>query len=143
MHPIELHWDTVDEPSEALRTATGDGLDRYNDAHSSLVDVRHFGCSVRDGERILGGALARIWGANCELQLLWVDDNARGQGLGKQLVERVEAHAAAQGCTLVYLSTFSFQAPGLYLKLGYETALSIDGFPGGVSKFMMRKQLGG
>lgn len=143
MHSTELRWETVDDPPEALRTAVGDGLDRYNDTHSSLVDVTSFGCSVRDGERIVGGALARIWGSNCELQLLWVDENTRGNGLGRQLVERIEAHAISRGCTLIYLSTFSFQAPGLYRKLGYETALTIDGFPGGVSKFMMRKRVGG
>lgn len=43
------------------------------------------------------------------------------------------------GCRLLYLDTFSFQAPEFYYRLGYETACRLDGFPDGGSKFILRK----
>jgi len=52
-----------------------------------------------------------------------------------------EATAIERGCRLIYLDTFSFQAPEFYYRLGYETACRLDGFPDGGSKFILRKSL--
>ncbi len=73
--------------------------------------------------------------------MLWVSKDLRGRGLGSRLVALFEAEARKRGCRLVYLDTFSFQAPEFYAKRGYETACRFDGFPGGMSKFVMRKGL--
>ncbi len=40
------------------------------------------------------------------------------------------------------LSTFSFQAPGFYAGLGYQTVLETRGFTDGLVKFTLHKQLG-
>ena len=34
-----------------------------------------------------------------------------------------------RGCGLVYLDTFTFQAPEFYRRLGYGTLCTIEGFP--------------
>jgi hypothetical protein len=54
---------------------------------------------------------------------------------------QVELNAIERGCNLLYLDTFSFQAPEFYYLLGYETACRLDGFPDGASKFVLRKSL--
>ncbi len=56
-------------------------------------------------------------------------------------MQKVEAIALERGCRLLYLDTFSFQAPEFYYRLGYETACRLDGFPDGGSKFILRKAL--
>ena len=53
----------------------------------------------------------------------------------------VEAEARVRGCTLVYLDTFTFQAPRLYQRLGFEIACSFEGFPDDIVKFVLRKQI--
>jgi hypothetical protein len=53
----------------------------------------------------------------------------------------VETEARARGCALLYLDTFTFQAPAFYLRLGYDVACELEGFPNNVSKFIMRKNL--
>ena len=68
----------------------------------------------------MGGAVGRSWGRCCEVQELWVDEMQRGRGIGTKLMGMVEAEARARGCTLVYLDTFTFQAPWLYQRLGFE-----------------------
>jgi ribosomal protein S18 acetylase RimI-like enzyme len=91
--------------------------------------------------RCIGGGSARSWGAACELQQLWVDTEWRHRGLGSRLVANVEAEARARGCTLIYLETFTFQAPNFYARLGYEVAATLAGFPDGITKFLMTKRL--
>ena len=71
-----------------------------------------------------------------------MDEPYRRRGVGSRLVRLVEEEARRRGCEVVYLETFSFQAPDLYRRLGYETACEFTGFPGGVVKHVMRKRLG-
>jgi len=40
----------------------------------------------------------------------------------------LEQAAVERGATVVYLDTFSFQAPEFYRRCGYAVALRIDGF---------------
>ncbi len=137
-----LTWLSSDDKTAPDAAAIDAGLDAFNHALPALAHVRPLCCSVRLGsERCIGGALARSWGGGCELQQLWVDAGWRGKGLGSRLVGMVEAEAKARGCWLLYLDTFSFQAPDFYRRLGYATACTIDGFPDGIVKFLMTKRL--
>jgi ribosomal protein S18 acetylase RimI-like enzyme len=134
-------WLTGDEAA-GDSTTVDQGLDTFNRALPALAQVQPMCCSVRLASgRCVGGALARTWGAACELQQLWVDEPWRGRRLGSRLVAQVEAEARTRGCVSVYLDTFSFQAPGFYRRLGYVTALTIEGFPEGITKFLMTKRL--
>lgn len=130
-----------DCPSELL-AAIDAGLHAHNLAAAPLEQVRSLavGMHLPDGA-LLGGALGRSWGLCCELQQLWVREDRRGQGLGATLMRAFEAQAAARGCELIYLETFSFQAPGFYRRLGYEEAACLEGFAPGLAKYLMRKRL--
>jgi GNAT superfamily N-acetyltransferase len=88
---------------------------------------------------LVGGAVGRTWGSCCELLQLWVDAAHRGRGIATQLVQAFEARAAARGCRIYYLTTLSFQAPGLYQRLGYDVLAQIDGYPEGIVKYLMHK----
>jgi hypothetical protein len=58
-------------------------------------------------------------------------------------VRRFEEHAKARGCRTCYLTTFSFQAPRLYRALGYEVAFEVRGFPQGIVRYEMVRDLHG
>ena len=47
----------------------------------------------------------------------------RRRGIGSQLIHEFERVAINRGCRTFYLETFSFQAPSLYLSLGYQVRL--------------------
>jgi GNAT superfamily N-acetyltransferase len=118
------------------------GLDAFNQAEPELRQVRALNVLARDEQgRVRGGAIGRSWGTCAELQQLWVDDESRHQGLGRRLMALFETEAAGRGCRLVYLDTFSFQAPGFYRRLGYREVLQTAGFSGGVVKFTFHKTL--
>ena len=122
------------------------GLDEYNRrAGPALADVRalhvmaHSAAAPLRVEAVVGGAVGRSWGLCCELQQLWVQPELRLQGIGGRLMDAFEAEAQERGCQMVYLETFSFQAPSFYLARGYEVALRTEGFTGGVVKFTLQK----
>ena len=125
-------------PEAALVDA---GLGDFNESAAPLHDVVALCCIARIDGRAIGGAVGRTWGRCCELQQLWVDPAHRRKGIATALVERFEARARERGCTTVYLDTFSFQAPSLYARLGYAVASEIRGFPDGIVKYLMRREL--
>jgi N-acetylglutamate synthase-like GNAT family acetyltransferase len=140
-----MHWFRIDsqfDPSDVDVAPIDRGLHAYNQRSADLALIRRFACYARDAEgTLVGGALARWWGTACELQQIWVDEALRRRGIGASLMRKVEATASERGCLLLYLDTFSFQAPEFYYRLGYETACQFDGFPDGGSKFILRKSL--
>ncbi|HMM83867.1 GNAT family N-acetyltransferase [Azohydromonas sp.] len=132
-----------DDPDGDAVAAVDHGLDEANRrAAPQLADVRALACVARDADgAVIGGAVGRTWGECAELQQLWVDARHRGRGLGTALLRRFEARAAGRGCTLVYCSTFSFQAPAFYRRLGYEETHRIAGFACGIEKFHCQRRL--
>ncbi|MEO0482310.1 MAG: GNAT family N-acetyltransferase [Planctomycetota bacterium] len=140
--PAGITCELIENAPPAISGLVDAGLDRHNAAAAELDGVAPFTCLVRSPEgSVIGGANARRWGACCEIQQMWVDEAHRGKGLGAQLVAEVESHARRCRCTLLFLETFSFQAPEFYGRLGFETACAFAGFPGGVRKYIMRKSL--
>ena len=140
-----MDWTLHDDAAGADRAAArliDTGLGEANDAAAPLHEVRALACYARDDAGdVIGGAVGRTWGACCELQQLWVTPARRRAGLGAALVRRFEALAAVRGCDTFYLETFSFQAPSLYRRLGYEMAATIAGFAPGIEKHLMLKRL--
>lgn len=138
----ELLYSTQDDAARADVDIVDTGIGDFNDAQAALRDVRPLRVFARDREgRVIGGALGRSWGISCELQQLWVHPDRRGKGAGSELLRCFEARAAERGCTLVYLDTFSFQAPKFYAALGYRTVLETGGFTAGIVKHTMHKTL--
>jgi hypothetical protein len=49
--------------------------------------------------------------------------------------------ARRRGCTRAALFTLTFQAPGFYLKHGYDIAARLDCNPPGATRMLMTKRL--
>ncbi|WP_332698988.1 GNAT family N-acetyltransferase [Devosia sp.] len=88
-----------------------------------------------------GGLTGRITFGWLFVELLFVPERLRGQGIGRQLMEQAEVVARQHGCVGIWLDTFTFQAPGFYEKLGYSTFGEIANYPPGSSRFFLRKHL--
>ncbi|MDR6665814.1 GNAT superfamily N-acetyltransferase [Rhizobium sp. 1399] len=86
--------------------------------------VGSFVLLVRGGETIGGGAFKYYDEQTAEFKRIWTRSDLRRQGLARKVLVELEAQAARQGYSRVYLTT-GFRQPeavGLYLNYGY-TAL--------------------
>ena len=123
-----------------------DKLDAITDAMIPFVDAAEEELAVfkvTDGEgNIIAGCNLRI---NCwkvaDLDILWVAEPYRGQGIGSALIREAERAAKERGCHFMTLGTFDFQARPLYEKHGYTVCGTIGDCPakGHVHYDMMKR----
>ena len=93
---------------------------------------------------VVGGGLGgAIGGGGRYVRILWLARGLRVQGHGQRLLEAAERRAIERGCRHVFLDTFTFQAPGFYLKHGYEVYARAEDWPVGHAHLFLRKALGG
>ena len=56
-----------------------------------------FACFAREGRSIVGGAVGRIIKGRMFVELLWVEEARRDEGLGSSLLSALEQHARTRG----------------------------------------------
>jgi GNAT superfamily N-acetyltransferase len=126
------------------RAAVVDGLATFNrsqtpDFSGSFANI---GLLLKDSVgKADGGLTARIGFGWMFVELLFVPERLRGQGMGRQLMEKAEDVAREHGCIGIWLDTFTFQAPSFYQKLGYIVFGEIENYPPGSSRFFLHKHL--
>jgi len=79
--------------------------------------------AVEDG-RIVGFVATswQFWNRRVVLWHIYVDRSARGQGLGRRLIEMVYDRARRQKALAIFLETSNFNVPGFrwYRRLGFR-----------------------
>ena len=75
------------------------------------------------------------------LDILWVDEKYRGQGLGSALIRKAEKAARERNCYAMLLGTYDFQALPLYKKHGYMLCATIKDWPKGHENYTLMKRL--
>ena len=95
-----------------------------------------------DEDNVIGGCIVEIdsWKI-AELDVLWVDEKYRRQGLGSALIHEAERAAREKGCYAMTLGTFDFQARPLYEKHGYKIVGNIKDWPRAHENYSMMKKL--
>ena len=92
----------------------------------SLLSVDNISIEFGGLKAVQDFSLELEMGELVAVDVLWVDEGHRGQGLGAAVLAHVEAQARAQGARRVELNTFGFQAPGFYEKQGYRRFGAIE-----------------
>ena len=129
-------------PSDADVGELRRNLIEYNIAHHGFTETFNAAVFIKNDEGVLeAGVSAYGWGGTMEVELLWIAENRRGEGLGTRLMNAVEEEARRVGCTKIVVDTFSYQAPRFYEKLGFEITSAIDDFPTGHSHYLLVKRL--
>lgn len=121
-------------------------LRRFNNSRVPFTQEEPFtdlSRKILDNEgNIIAGCIAEMYCWKVVfVDILWVDERYRHQGLGSRLLGAVEAVARAEGCTLMHLDTFDWQARGFYEKLGYEVFGVLEDCPEGHCRYFLKKKL--
>lgn len=129
MPAIAVETERFDE----IKAAVSAGLTLYNDRFLPKSRDRFpLALSVRDdGGEIVGGLIGELRLEWLFVDLLWIDDSQRGQGIGKQLIDLAEREARAFGASHIHLWTWSFQAPDFYLAMGFQEVGRLKDHPRG------------
>lgn len=116
------------------------GVRKYN--HSKLGNEATQPLTVisRNPEgNIIGGVSGVTIYQHFLVNVLWVDQTARGQGLATQLMQLAEDHAKQRGCIAAQVDTLSIQAPEFYQKLGFKVAGKIPGLTKDHDRYFLMK----
>ena len=135
----------VDTSEQAISNDEADavrrGLIEFNRRHLH-DDYKPLGIYAHDGAgRMIGGIVGTLCWGICSVDLLWVEEAWRGRGVGSALMAAAEETARAHGCRRIVLDTMSFQAPDFYRKLGFERFGFLTGYPGGVTRSYLVKDV--
>ncbi|WLR58676.1 GNAT family N-acetyltransferase [Guptibacillus hwajinpoensis] len=96
---------------------------------------------IEERDKVIGGISATLFWQHLHIDFLWVTDEKRENGVGRKLLQQVERLAEEKECRLILLDTFSFQAPGFYLKEGYEICGKVENHPEGHTQYFLQKKL--
>ena len=127
--------------AEKLNKVTDSKIDFEDTIEDELVVFK-----VNDSEgNIIAGCNLMI---NCwrvaDLDILWVEEKYRKQGIGSAMIRKAECAAREKGCHFMTLGTFDFQARPLYEKHGYSLCGIIEDCPTkGHTHYDMIKRLDG
>ena len=117
-HELFLDWSPDSRDHAALLQRLAD----TNLARGGPSGHRNIAITVRDPDT--GEAISGVWGVIVYgwlfIDLLYVVESDRRQGLGSRLLRGVENAARESGCVGAWLSTYAFQTPGFFEKNGYE-----------------------
>ena len=120
-----------------------EGLGRNILKHLGNVELgRSLRIFLRDkGNQTVGGIAADLFGGWVYISLLWVDEKIRNQGLGSELLRRLEQEAVRLGCKYAHVDTYSFEAKPFYERAGYQVFGRLDDYPVGYCKYFLKKTL--
>ena len=121
--------------------AVEQGLYEFNVQSTGFDDGLDLAFVVEDAGEVVAAVAGYTWGGICEVRTLWVHPDRRRGGLGWALMIQAIDEASARGCRLMFLTTYDFQAPDFYGRLGFETIATILDKPLGHIEHIMRRSL--
>ncbi len=135
----EFSFEHVEQPEWGI---IGGGIHEYNIQKAGDDKGQQLCIVLRAADQdIVGGVIGATHWDWFNLDLMWLKEEYRGQGYGRQLLARAEEEARKRGAKNAYLDTFSFQAPEFYKKHGYKIYGELNDFPPGHQRYYLTKQL--
>lgn len=89
----------------------------------------------------VGGLIGSTAGGWLAIELIFVPETLRGQGLAKRLIHMAEDEARRRGCHAAWLDTVNPSAAALYERMGYARFGALKDYPLGNSRLFLQKKL--
>ena len=141
--PARASLEVTDAPDPSVRTAVSERLLAYNAALLGPPGTRPLAILLRaeDGSDVVGGLWGRTSYGWLFVELLFVPEGLRGQGVGAALLQAAETEAGLRSCRGIWLDTFSAAAATFYRKQGFRPFGVIPDYPPGAARQFLFKRL--
>lgn len=132
----------VENPDPKDVQILNDGIMAYAKEKVGFDPIRFFAFFIRDEkEQIIGGCSCDMLYGCVYVDSLWVNENFRGKGYGKQLIQQAEKLAKENDCNFISVNTMNWEALDFYKKLGFQVEFERHGFVGDSVFYFLRKNL--
>ena len=74
------------------------------------------------------------------LEMLWVDEHYRDQGIGSRLLSELEREMKENGAWIVMTDARDWNVE-FFKKLGYTVYCTLEDYPNGYNKYKLQKRL--
>ena len=131
----------TDKIEEGDMKIVSDGLHEYVKSHVGKLRKKYKEIGIRlvlknHDDEIIGGINAGTTLGTMYIEEIWIHEDYRGQGYGKELMMKAEEIARENGCISGQTWVLSFQSPEFFQKLGYEAFGISDGwYPNGIKEY--------
>lgn len=139
--------EVTENPSTGDAAILSQGIIDYNraeipDLESNDEEVKFFVFARNGEDAIIGGVRAICFWNTLHIELLWLSEECRGQGIGKGLIDAAENFAMQRDCEKAFVETTSWQAKPFYEKNGYDHIATLQDRPKGHASHYLAKNLG-
>jgi ribosomal protein S18 acetylase RimI-like enzyme len=134
-------WTVVEHASESDLAALSEGVTTYGRSLALGGNARPIACLVHESQEIVAGGSGRTEFDRLFIAYLWVRDSLRSQGLGSEVLQKLENAARARGCSDALIETLNDRTANLYTRLGYESVARIPRYVGSFTKHVLVKTL--
>ncbi len=93
-----------------------------------------------DSGKVIGGLTGYTVLGTMNFGELWVHEDYRNQGYGKDLLRAAEEIAREKGCIAGQTACFTFQDLDFLKSQGYDSYGVLDGYPKGVKEYLLIKR---
>jgi GNAT superfamily N-acetyltransferase len=133
----------TDAPTADELGAVRRGLDQFNFDACGISDQRPLALLVRDPvtQDIVGGLNGRTSRGMLFIDVFFLPESMRGNGLGSKLLRTAEEEGLRRGCRTGLLHTNTFQAPAFYKKHGWREFGHFPCDPPGTARIFFCKEL--
>jgi ribosomal protein S18 acetylase RimI-like enzyme len=141
-----MYIEITENPNEHDAKTISQGIIDFNDSKVPDLEpidkeVKFFVFARNQTEDIVGGIRAVCFWNTLHIELLWLSESCRGQGIGKKLIDAAENFAKENDCEKVFVETTSWQAKPFYEKVGYTHIATLNDRPKGHASHYLTKDL--
>jgi ribosomal protein S18 acetylase RimI-like enzyme len=141
---VNFYLELLSKPHTIVRQIILNGLTDFNrSSFKPDLQVEEMAVVIRavDSKTIVGGLWAHTGWEWLTIELIFVPESLRKQGIATNLLALAEEEAMRRGCHSAWLDTLNAEALSLYEKLGYERFGELKDFPRGGNRTFLQKKL--
>ncbi len=137
----QIQFEITTNPLEADLKTIDTGIAHYNQSRIGKQKYVPIGCFARIDHQVIGGISGNLFWNYLYIDIMWIHENYRKQGIGSKLIEKIERLSIKNEIYRSHLCTASFQAVEFYEKCGYTIFGKLEDMPEGETEFYLYKRL--